>query len=369
MLIQKLVNAEQSISHVPSHSYFKLQAFLEVANAVKLRRSQATSIRLVSLTGELMEAAQHANAAAAAAIGPATAFHRPVSSGHGQQDGPLVSVVDLHSDPWGWRAASSPSTSGPSPGAGPCNAIDPHASTGTPGLAGQPPGVQLLTSLEEMKAAILQQPGEGLRGLAAGTGAGPAAAAAAAAGGGKPAGVGGGVAGAGGGAGAAGGGGGDGGAGGGEAGQRRRLGVVVDCLSTLMQRYGEWQVCRAYRQGDKVTECARGKGGKLHCHPCLGSGTHQPEPPLEHNNNEGGRYLMVTDKPLRPRSCAGPIRAGVRRPLEHAAIGGSRGQGAGRSDPWSQPSRLQRAFAAPARAAARGMLSATPTPLHSDASP
>ncbi len=31
------------------------------------------------------------------------------------------------------------------------------------------------------------------------------------------------------------------------------------------------------------------------------------------NNNEGGRYLMVTDKPLRPRSCAGPIRAGVRR--------------------------------------------------------
>ncbi len=30
-------------------------------------------------------------------------------------------------------------------------------------------------------------------------------------------------------------------------------------------------------------------------------------------DNEGGRYLMVTDKPLRPRSCAGPIRAGVRR--------------------------------------------------------
>ncbi len=32
------------------------------------------------------------------------------------------------------------------------------------------------------------------------------------------------------------------------------------------------------------------------------------------NNNGGrGRYLMVMDKPLRPRSCAGPIRAGVRR--------------------------------------------------------
>ncbi len=28
---------------------------------------------------------------------------------------------------------------------------------------------------------------------------------------------------------------------------------------------------------------------------------------LSFHNNEGGRFLMVTDKPLRPRSCTGPI--------------------------------------------------------------
>ncbi len=41
---------------------------------------------------------------------------------------------------------------------------------------------------------------------------------------------------------------------------------------------------------------------------------------VAHNNNEGGRYLMVTDKPLRPRSCTGPIEAGVHI---HTYMGGA----------------------------------------------
>ncbi|GIL53813.1 hypothetical protein Vafri_9439 [Volvox africanus] len=201
-----------------------VQSFL---SAMRQGRSQATSIRLVDLTGDLEDVVTSA---------PANRQSSDESQLHSSQVAADVELIDLFIDPWGWHELTSPNPDHIA-GSAPEVAVGPPtpqpASSSNPAISLStlqtslmrpfPPSQQVQVVHGTKSVGSLKSP---LASFGSGDGSGRNS----------------------GGGGGGSGGGGGGGGGGGVPGTAtaatsgsRSVCVIISCFSTLMQRYGEWQ--------------------------------------------------------------------------------------------------------------------------------